>query len=128
HDGNVNKSAGQEILAPASGYVYFSDSYPDFVCLSIDANRSLSIGHIDRSPSLTSGAYIEQDTVLGTLSYANSINGGYAHIHIEGKNSSNCGGTSIPFTEANGLRFNGVGDLPDLLGENDHFRMPLTRP
>lgn len=124
-DGNVNKSAGQQVLAPASGRIYHVNS--DLVCLSIDANRSLLIGHINRS--VANGAYVNKDDVLGTVSYAGSANGGYAHIHLEGRRSSNCAvGTSVPLTDSNGLRLNSIENLPDLPGSNDYFKKPLTRP
>ena len=125
-DGNVNKSAGQQVLAPASGRIYYIES--DLVCLSIDANRSLLIGHIDRK--VAHGAYVNKDDVLGTVSSANRPkNGGYAHIHLEGRRSSNCAvGTSVPLTDSNGLRLNGIENLPNLSGANDYFKKPLRRP
>jgi hypothetical protein len=124
-DGNVNKSAGQQVLAPASGRIYHVGS--DLVCLSIDSNRSLLIGHMNRS--VASGAYVNKDAVLGTVSYASSVNGGYAHIHLEGRRSSNCAvGTSVPLTDSNGLRLNSIGNLPDLSGSGDYFKKPLPRP
>jgi hypothetical protein len=124
-DRNVNKSAGQQVLAPASGRISYVDR--DLVCLSIDANRSLLIGHINRS--VANGAYVNKDAVLGTVSYAAPVNGGYAHIHLEGRRSSNCvRGTSVPLTDSNGLRLNGIENLPDLSGSNDYFKKPLTRP
>lgn len=124
-DGNFSKSAGQPLLAPAAGKIYHVDR--DLVCLSIDNNRSLLLGHIDRT--VANGATVKQDDVLGYISKASSVNGGFSHIHLEGRKSSNCAkGTTTPMTEANGLKLNGVGDLPDLPGSNDYFKRSLTRP
>ena len=124
-DNNFSKSAGQQVLAPASGTISYVGS--DLVCLSIDANRSLLIGHINRS--VANRAYVNKDAVLGTVSSAGSANGGYAHIHLEGRRSSNCAvGTSVPLTDSNGLRLNGIENLPDISGSNDYFKKPLKRP
>lgn len=124
-DGNVNKSAGRQVLAPAAGTVTYVNT--DLVCLSIDSNRSLLIGHINRS--VPNGQRVSRDTVLGTVSSAAAANGGYAHIHIEPRKSANCAvGTSVPFTAANGFQLNGTGDLPDLAGPNDYFKRALRRP
>lgn len=124
-DGNVNKSAGVEVLAPAGGTVVHIGQ--DLVCLQIDSRRSLLIGHIDRR--VTNGQRVTQDTVLGTLSRANArVNGGYAHVHIEARQSANCvPGTSVPFTAANGFQFNGIGDLPGPV-TNSHWKKQLRRP
>lgn len=124
-DGNVNKSAGVEVLAPAGGTVV--NIGQDLVCLQIDFRRSLLIGHIDRR--VTNGQRVTQDTVLGTLSRANSaVNGGYAHVHIEARQSANCApGTTVPFTAANGFQFNGIGDLPGPR-TNTHWKRELRRP
>ncbi|BAY64603.1 hypothetical protein NIES22_47020 [Calothrix brevissima NIES-22] len=125
-DNNASKSAGQPLLAPAAGKIYHVDR--DLVCLSIDNNRSLLLGHIDRT--VANGATVKQDDVLGYISKASSVNGGFSHIHLEGRKSSNCArGTTTPMTKANGLQLNGVGDLPDLPGgSNDYFKRALTRP
>jgi murein DD-endopeptidase MepM/ murein hydrolase activator NlpD len=124
-DGNVNKSAGVEVLAPAAGTVVHIGQ--DLVCLQIDSRRSLLIGHMDRRVS--NNQRVSQDTVLGTLSRANkSVNGGYAHVHIEARQSANCArGTSVPFTAANGFQFNGIGDLPGPV-TNTHWKRELRRP
>lgn len=123
-DGNVNKSANLEVLAPAAGTISYITGLPDFVCLQIDANRSLLIGHMNRRVS--NGQRVTADTVLGTLSAANSINGGFAHVHIEARRSPNCArGTSVPFTAGNGFQFNGIGDLPGL--PNTQWRRELRR-
>ncbi|MEH2030432.1 MAG: RICIN domain-containing protein [Nostoc sp.] len=61
NDGNASKSAGQALLAPASGKVSYIGS--DLVCLSIDNNHSLFLGHIDRTVS--NGANVKKDDVLG---------------------------------------------------------------
>lgn len=121
---NVNRSAGQQVLAPAAGTIAYIRS--DLVCLMMDDNRSLLIGHIDRS--IADGAQVNKDTVLGTLSSAAPVNGGFAHIHIEARQSRNCiPGTSVPLTAAHGFQFEGIGDLPDTPGVDDHFRTALTR-
>jgi hypothetical protein len=126
-DNNVNKSANKQVLSPASGTVYHVAGTSDLVCLSIDQNRSLLIGHINRSVS--NGQRVNAGQLLGTtLSYTLASNK-YAHIHLEGRRSSNCArGTSVPLTAANGFQIMGVGDLPDLPGSNDHFKRALTRP
>jgi len=125
NDGNTSKSAGQPLLAPAAGTIYHVGT--DLVCLSIDKNRSLLLGHINRS--VRNGATVRQNDVLGYISRASSVNGGFSHIHLEGRKSANCArGTSVPLTGANGFQLNGVGDLPDIRGTNDYFKRALTRP
>ncbi|MEG4392169.1 ricin-type beta-trefoil lectin domain protein [Microcoleus sp. BROC3] len=126
-DSNVNKSANKQVLSPASGTVYHVAGTSDLVCLSIDQNRSLLIGHINRS--VANGQRVSAGQVLGTtLSYTLASNK-YAHIHLEGRRSSKCAvGTSVPLTAPNGLQLMGVGDLPDLPGSSDHFKRGLTRP
>ncbi|OCR02043.1 hypothetical protein BCD67_07665 [Oscillatoriales cyanobacterium USR001] len=127
YDNNVNKSANQQVLSPASGTVYHVGRDSDLVCLSIDQNRSLLIGHINRSVS--NGQKVNAGQVLGTTLSYTLQSGKYAHIHLEGRRSSNCAvGTSVPLTAANGLQLIGVGDLPDLPVSNDHFKRALTRP
>ncbi|MEG3921520.1 ricin-type beta-trefoil lectin domain protein [Microcoleus sp. T3_A4] len=125
YDYNINKSANKQVLSPASGTVSYLGS--DLVCLSIDQNRSLLIGHINRS--VANGQRVSAGQLLGTtLAYAPGGKN-YAHIHLEGRRSSNCArGTSVPLTAANGLQIMGVGDLPDLPVGNDHFKRALTRP
>lgn len=125
YDYNINKSANKQVLSPASGTVSYLGS--DLVCLSIDQNRSLLIGHINRS--VANGQRVSAGQLLGTtLAYAPGGKN-YAHIHLEGRRSSNCArGTSVPLSAANGLQIMGVGDLPDLPGGNDHFKRALTRP
>jgi len=124
-DGNINKSAGVEVLAPAGGTVVHIGQ--DLVCLQIDSRRSLLIGHIDRR--VTNGQRVTQDTVLGTLvRYRGVSQSDYAHIHIEARQSANCTrGTSVPFTAANGFQFNGIGDLPGPV-TNTHWKRELRRP
>jgi murein DD-endopeptidase MepM/ murein hydrolase activator NlpD len=125
HDGNTSKSAGQPVLAPASGIVRHVAQ--DLVCLDIGNNRALLIGHIDNR--VANGVKVNAGQQLGVLSRANrSINGGYSHIHIDGRPNAYCNANSVPLTAANGFRFIGVGDLLDLPGTNDHFRRALTRP
>lgn len=125
HDKNWSKSAGKSVLAPLSGTI--SHVGQDLVCLSIDANRSLLIGHM--SNRVAAGTKVSAGQQIGTVSAASSVNGNYAHIHLEGRRSSNCAsGTSVPLTAANGLSLSNVGDLADLTGTNDHFKKALTRP
>jgi hypothetical protein len=125
YDGNWSKSAGRPVLAPASGTIYHVNQ--DLVCLSIDANRSLLIGHIGNR--VAHGTRVSAGQQLGIVSRASSVNGNYSHIHLEGRRSSNCRiGTSVPLTAANGLQLIGIGDLSDLAGTNDHFRRALRRP
>jgi murein DD-endopeptidase MepM/ murein hydrolase activator NlpD len=126
-DGNVNKSAGKSVLAPAAGTVAYVGA--DLVCLTLDSNRSLLIGHLNRT--VANGARVSQDTQLGTVSTASKANGGYAHIHIEARNGAGCPlpvpQRSVPFTNAKNFQFIGVGDLPDLPGSSDHQGKALTR-
>lgn len=121
HDGNVSRSAGRPILAPASGTVWHIGQ--DLVCLSIDQNRSLLIGHINNRG--VNGRRVNRGETLGITAPAAPANGGFSHIHIEARRSSNCQPrTSVPFTAQFGFQFNGVGDLP--LGQT-HWRRALTR-
>ena len=128
-DGNVSKSAGQAVLAPADGTI--SHVNTDLVCLSIDDKRSLLIGHMNRS--VNQGQRVSRGTVLGTVSSAinadgsvNKANGGYSHIHLEARKSKNCQrGTAVPLTAKEGFQLKGVGDLP--LGPT-HWKRALTRP
>jgi murein DD-endopeptidase MepM/ murein hydrolase activator NlpD len=126
--GDINKSAGLDVLAPAAGTVMYMSGLPDFVCLQIDDSRSLLIGHMDRK--VTNGQRVSQDTVLGTLvRYRGVSQSDYAHIHIEARRSRNCErGTSVPFTAANGFQFNGIGDLPGPFTINTHWKRELRRP
>lgn len=125
-DGEINKSAGVPVLAPAAGTVRYVGS--EFVCLEIDDRRSLLIGHINRI--VTNGQRVTQDTVLGTLvRYRGVSPSDYAHIHIEARQSANCArGTSVPFTAANRFQFNGIGDLPGPYTINTHWKRELRRP
>jgi hypothetical protein len=124
-DGNNNKSADQQVFAPATGKVVYVNT--DLVCLLMDSNRSFLIGHIKRT--VPNGATVNQDSLLGTVSQAVDANGNFAHIHVEARNSANCNsGTSVPFTAANGFQFSGVGDLPDLSNRNDYFKSALKKP
>jgi Peptidase family M23 len=122
-DGNVNRSAGKTVTSPADGKIAWVES--DVVCVSIDDRRSVMIGHM--SMSVSPGQQVSKGTVLGTVNNAGvARNGGFAHIHVEARKSSNCKfGTSTPFSSTEGLKFRGVGDLP--LGQT-HWKLPLTRP
>lgn len=121
-NGNVSKSAGRAVVAPADGTIYHIGS--DLACLSIDQNRSLLIGHMNRT--VASGRSVTRGQVLGYVSAANKPNGSYSHIHIEARKSSKCRvGTTVPFTAQQGFQFRGVGDLP--LGQT-HWKRALTRP
>jgi murein DD-endopeptidase MepM/ murein hydrolase activator NlpD len=130
-DGNVSRSANQPVIAPIGGTIRHvanvPNLYSDLVCLSIDNNRSLLLGHMDRK--VANGTVVKQGDVLGYVSSAGSTtNGGFSHIHLEGRKSSNCAvGTSVPLTAANGFQLIGIGDLPDN-GSSAHFRKSLTRP
>ena len=124
YDGNTSKSAGQTVLAPASGTARYVDK--DLVCLDIGNNRALLIGHMDRQ--VANGAKVSAGQQLGVVSRASSVNGGYSHIHIEGRPNAFCNTASIPMTAANGFQLIGVGDLPDVAGGNDYFKKALTRP
>ena len=123
-DRNVSRSANQPMLAPAGGKIYHVNS--DLVCLSIDSNRSMLLGHVrDR---VANGATVKQGDVLGYISAASSVNGGFSHIHLEARNSSRCAvGTSVPMTQANNFQLIGVGDLPSG-NPNTYFKKALTRP
>lgn len=120
-DGKVSRSANQPLLAPAGGKIYHVNA--DLVCLSIDNNRSMLLGHIrDR---VANGATVKQGDVLGYISAASKVNGGFSHIHLEARNSSNCKvGTSVPMTKANNFEVIGVGDIP---AGQSHFKRALTR-
>ncbi|MBD2666912.1 hypothetical protein B6N60_04909 [Richelia sinica FACHB-800] len=109
---NVNKSAGNQILAPVSGNVERVSWADDLVCLTNDSRtKSFMIGHM--TPSTKVLGRVNQDAVIGTVKrYATS--NGYAHIHIAAYNGAGCRGASIPFTDANGIRFNGAPNLPSL--------------
>jgi murein DD-endopeptidase MepM/ murein hydrolase activator NlpD len=121
-DGNVSRSANQPVTAPVGGKIYHVNT--DLVCLSIDNNRSLLLGHMNQR--VANGSVVRQGDVLGYISPANNANGGFSHIHLEGRKSSNCAiGTSTPLTGANGLQLIGIGDLP---GNVTHFGKSLTRP
>jgi Ricin-type beta-trefoil lectin domain/Peptidase family M23 len=120
--GDQNRSANRPVLAPAAGKIYHINS--DLVCLSIDNNRSMLIGHMNRS--VPNGATVNRGDVLGTTSYQGAANGYFSHIHLEGRKSSGCTpGTSVPLTTANGFQLENVGDL---VGELTHWKRALTRP
>ena len=123
--GNQNRSANRPVLAPASGKVYYIKSRSDLVCLSIDNNRSMLIGHINRS--VRDGATVNRGDVLGTTTSQTPPSPSFfSHIHLEGRKSPDCNpNTSVPLTEANGFRLENVGDL---VGEQTHFKKALTRP
>ena len=120
--GNQDRSANRPVLAPAAGKIYHIES--DLVCLSIDNNRSMLIGHMKRS--VANGATVNQGDVLGTTSYQGAANGYFSHIHLEGRKSAGCTpGTSVPLTAAYGFQLQNVGDL---VGELTHWKRALTRP
>ncbi|WP_071188180.1 ricin-type beta-trefoil lectin domain protein [Trichormus sp. NMC-1] len=120
--GQQNRSANRQVLAPAAGKIYYINS--DLVCLSIDSNRSMLIGHINRS--VQNGATVNRGQVLGTTSSQRAANGYFSHIHLEGRRSSRCTpGSSVPLTAANGFQLENVGDL---VGKLTHFKRALTRP
>ncbi len=123
-DGNVNRSRGKKVLAPASGTIQWVDK--DTICLDIGENRSLMIGHM--RVEVSKGQTVNQDTTLGTVAEADYLPriGGFAHIHIQAYKSNKCiHGTSVPFTAEHGFRFRGVGDLP---ASETHWKRALTRP
>ena len=122
-DGKVSRSANRQVLAPAKGKITYVNA--DLVCLSIDSKRSMLIGHMARTAK--NGSTVNQGDVLGTTSVANkNVNGGFSHIHLEARSSSNCArGTSVPLTKANGFELINVGDL---VGNQTHFKKALTRP
>jgi Ricin-type beta-trefoil lectin domain len=122
---SFSKSANYDVVAPASGTIYYVDS--DLVCLSIDNTHSLLLGHFNRT--FPNNQRVNAGQVLGKTSTANSNNGGFSHIHLEARNSSRCGvRTSVPLTSQYGFQLRGVNDLPDLAGRNDYFKRALTRP
>ncbi|MCC2694865.1 RICIN domain-containing protein [Nodularia sp. LEGE 04288] len=109
---NVNKSAGHQILAPVAGNVEKVSWADDLVCLTNNSqSKSFLIGHM--VPSSKVLGRVNQDAVLGVVRNYTTKNG-YAHIHIAAYNGKGCTGVSIPFTDANGVRFNGVKNLPSL--------------
>jgi murein DD-endopeptidase MepM/ murein hydrolase activator NlpD len=124
-DSNVDKSTAQPILAPASGKILYINGRPDLVCLQLDAGRSILIGHMRRS--VGNGQSVSEGSQLGTVAPSTDPNiGEYAHIHIEARKSSNCAlGTTVPFTNAQGFQFRGVGDLP---GDKTHWKLELRKP
>lgn len=112
NDSNLNKSAGYQILAPVSGNVARVSWADDLVCLTNDSRtKSFMIGHM--TPSTRVFGRVNQDAVIGTVKKYTTKNG-YAHIHIAAYNGAGCTGASIPFTDANGIRFNGAPNLPSL--------------
>ena len=122
---SFSKSANYDVFAPASGTIYYVNS--DLVCLSIDNNHSLLLGHFNRT--VPNGQRVNAGQILGKTSTANSNNGGFSHIHLEARNSSRCNaGTSVPLTSQYGFQLQGVGDLPNLADRNDYFKRALTRP
>lgn len=122
---SFSKSANYDVFAPASGTIYYVNS--DLVCLSIDNNHSLLLGHFNRT--VPNGQKVNVGQILGKTSTANSNNGGFSHIHLEARNSSRCNaGTSVPLTSQYGFQLQGVGDLPNLADRNDYFKRALTRP
>ncbi|AFY31832.1 RICIN domain-containing protein [Calothrix sp. PCC 7507] len=109
---DVNKSAGNKILAPVSGNVEKVSWADDLVCLTNDSRtKSFLIGHM--VPSTKFIGRVNQDAVIGTVKRYTSSNG-YAHIHITAYNQVGCKGASIPFTDAYGVQFNGTSNLPSL--------------
>jgi Ricin-type beta-trefoil lectin domain len=124
-DGNVNKSKDQAVLSPAAGRILHFNGRPDLVCLQIDDRRSILIGHIRRS--VDNGQSVSEGTQLGTVAPSTDAKvGGYAHIHVEARKSSNCAiGTAVPFTKAEGFQFREVGDLP---GNQTHHGRELRKP
>lgn len=122
-DGNVNKSAGKPVLAPANGKIV-NVGVSDMVCLQLDNRRSILIGHINRTVGY--GEDVSEGRQIGTVAQAANPNGGYAHIHIEARQSASCArGTAVPFTSEYGFQFRGVGDLP---GNQTHFTRELRKP
>ncbi|WP_413176313.1 RICIN domain-containing protein [Anabaena azotica] len=109
---DVNKSAGNQILAPVAGNTERVSWADDLVCLTNDSRtKSFMIGHM--VPSSKVIGRVNQDAVIGTVRRYTTRNG-YAHIHIAAYNGVGCKGASIPFTDANGVRFNGAPNLPSL--------------
>jgi hypothetical protein len=118
--GNVNSSTGRQVLAPADGTIHWIDG--DTVCLSLDSNRGIVLAHITAKVPVKQK--VVRGSVLGTVNAAGiGRNGGFSHIHIEGRNGTCQAGTSKAFTNANGLQFTGIGDLS---GDQTHWKRELS--
>ncbi len=120
--GDINGSAGHDILAPASGTVVYADV--DLICLKFDNTRVMMIGHL--ADRIVEGPVVRNQK-LGEVAAAAPINGNYAHIHIQLRDTCANSTNDVPFDSTHGTRLVGGPDLPDVGGVNQHSGQALDR-
>jgi hypothetical protein len=106
----ADSSTGESIVAPGSGEVLWIRK--DLLCLDLDRGGSMLIGHLE--DAVLPGR-VEHDGLLGNVAPPDKANGDYAHIHVQAHSSLGCAkGTTVPFDDLHGTRFENSQDLPDL--------------
>ena len=113
-NGASNYSSGEEILAPATGYITRLVS-ADMVCLRYDNQNlgSMMLGHFARTGrDVILNEAIRKGQVLGTIGTGTVSGGPFAHIHMGLYSDQDCR-TPIPFGNVFGDGTNYSSDNSD---------------
>ena len=107
--GDANHAANKPVYAPGPGTLAQVSSEYGGVCITLTGGGSIYLGHLKNRRA--NGA-VKAGDQIGIVAPAGEVNnGGYAHVHMSARNGTGCGGTKVPFTSANNMRFQGVADL-----------------
>jgi hypothetical protein len=128
--GSATASQGLTVSAPSSGTIVSyccKNPIDDMVCIAFDIGGSAHIGHMGNM--LPIGTHVPAGYRIGSLNPPNTTKGDgeYSHIHIELHTSNNCSGTSIPFDDANNMRFQCAPDLSSNGSAHQNYRTYLSR-
>ncbi len=104
--GTAHAATGRQVLAPAAGTAV--DLGGEFICMQFDAGGSMVIGHVENKAPGVVGA----GGLIATVKAPGPGNGQYAHLHLAFHATSNCTGSAVAFSDANGARFCGNVDMP----------------
>ena len=108
----ANSSTAKSVVAPATGKIAWRGATStDIVCLALDNptqnnGKSIMLGHLTLNSGVRVNSGITQGAIFAKLNGPASKNGGYSHIHISMYASSDCSGTSIPFSTVFGGSYN----------------------
>lgn len=107
--GNASAASGMPIYAPESGTLAQVSNPFGGTCITFPSGGSMYLGHLINRRG--NGAVNKGDQI-GTVAAPGQVNnGGYSHVHISMRSGSGCGGSHIPFDNADGARFIGVPNL-----------------
>ena len=117
-DGNT---AGQPVLAPASGTVRWLDPSTGGISIDIGNGHAVAMFHVAVDPGLRDGTPVRAGQVIGHISGAGEPGfAGTAHLHFalwQTTDGGNWSRDAVPFTGAYAI----AGyDFPDIGGSNQH--------